>query len=210
MNLISIYSGLVMATVGGIVVVKPRPLRRILGAVIIVAGFLIGSFIVNQPTMASGKQSIQGVPLVANDNLIGVKTLTGHAMILNAAETPVLFFAPQSSSVNLKAVQSVLNAIKEPHRLVILVSTAFHNSAHAARSTKAFLSREHITMPVLIQEGPSTLYVQDTPTLIAMKNGDWVRYHGIADITAHLHALVSIASQPVKHGTSAKNGSKKG
>ncbi len=215
MHLLAIYTGIVIATAGGIIIVKAQPVRRILGALLIVAGFLVGSLVTSHhSTVAAGRPSSQGVPLVASDYLIAVKTLSGQAMVLNAEDTPVLFFSPQSSSENLAAVQKALNAIKGTKRPVMLVSTGFNEPAEAGRSTEAFLNREHITMPVAIQEGPPTLYVKDTPTLIAMRNGRWVQYHGISAITAHLHALASIPNQrqaPVnKHGTPVKTGTKKG
>ena len=75
MHILLIYMGLAITTVGGVVIVKQRPIRRVLGAAIIVAGFLIGSLVANQPTVAAGKSSTQGVPLVANDNMIAVKSV---------------------------------------------------------------------------------------------------------------------------------------
>lgn len=215
MHLLAIYTGIVIATAGGIIIVKAQPVRRIAGALLIVAGFLAGSLVgSHHSTVAAGRPSNQGVPLVASDNLIAVKTLSGQAMALNAEDTPVLFFSPQSSSENLAAVQKALDAIKGTTRPVMLVSTGFNKPAEAGRSTVAFLNSQHITMPVAIQEGPPTLYVKETPTLIAMRNGRWVQYHGIPAITAHLRALVSISNKreaPVnKQGTPAKTGTKRG
>jgi hypothetical protein len=212
MNHLVVYMGLVGATAGGIIIVKAQPLRRILGALLIVAGFLfVATATSHRQSVAAGKPVNQGVPLVASDTLIAAKTLAGQPLVLNAEDTPVLFFSPQSSSTNLAVVQKAWNTIRGAKRPVMLVSTGFRVPANAERSTEAFLNHEHVTMPVVIQEGPPTLYVKDTPTMVALTNGRWVQYHGVAAITAHLRASVSLPSQPAKHlRRPAKKGTKKG
>ena len=205
------YMGLVVATAGGIIIVKAHPLRRILGTLLIVAGFLVGGLALShRQTEAVGTPANQGVELVASDSLIAAKTIAGQPIVLNAEDTPALFFSPRGSSTNLMTVQRAWNAIKGTKRPVMLVSTGFRNPDSAGRTTEAFLSHAHVTMPIVIQEGPPTLYVKNTPTMVAMTNGRWVQYHGVAAITAHLRAVVSLPTHPGKQVKSAKKVTKKG
>lgn len=149
------------------------------------------------PVQAQGVNPV-GVPLKPNDALIAVETLQGQSMSLNAAVTPVIFFArwcPHCQR-DLPRIQRALTRLSGIHKPVVLVSTYFRKPAHAIATTRTFVRREHLTMPVVVQLGPPNLYVRSVPTMIAMIKGHWVTYTGEAAIVKHLAAVATVTVPP--------------
>ena len=195
-NGILVGLGVISVGLGGLWVWRTRTVRRVIGGLLVVAGILgpIAGWKSMTVQAASPVVNPTGVPLTRNDTLILAKTLQGQSVTLDAAATPVLFFARWGRTARQMAtVQTAINRMTGLKRPVILVSTFFRDPRTAMRTTQAFMGREHLTLPVVVQEGPPTLYVRTVPTLIAMHDGKWVQYHGVPAIVTHLNVVVQLS-----------------
>ncbi len=109
----------------------------------------------------------RGLSLAPNWRLIQVYTQQGKAMYLNAAVTPVLFFAPDAKDA--RAVEAAAKAIGKLHggRPVLLVATDLGGSpAQAAAQVQAWEKAHHVSLPALEQAGPPDLYVRRVSELV--------------------------------------------
>ena len=118
---------------------------------------------------AAGEGNAAGLPVEGNIRLVPVYNLQGQPMYVNASVTPLLFFATwcPHCQAELPQVQTELAAMR-PQRPVVLVATFLRTSdtKEAIKEVQDFISKYHITMPVVIQAGPATEYVQKVPTLV--------------------------------------------
>ena len=202
-----IIIAVLLAGLGVLLITRAHPVRRILGGILLIAGIVMpwlgGQHAASAAPIGPNGINVQGVSFVPNDSLIAVETLSGQSMTLNAAATPVIFFTRQASS-GVQQIQTALEAVHSVHRPVILVSTFFHHPRMATTATESFLKKAHITLPVVVQQGPPTLYVHSVPTMITRHDGRWVAYTGIKNILAHLSAVTTMP------GTNSQSAKKKG
>jgi len=146
---------------------------------------------------ASPHLNPSGVPITPNDQVVLTESLTHQGMLLDAEATPLIFMATWAlSSRQVATLQKSLAQLPGLHRPLILVSTFFHQPRTAIATTQTWMRRDHVTLPVVVQEGPPTLYVHAVPVMLTAHQGHLVRYAGMPAILAHLRAAVVIPSTP--------------
>lgn len=116
-----------------------------------------------------------GVPIQPTWTLILGETLSGTPQFVDAGGTPALFVAP--TKADAQVVLRVEAALRHWRiaRPVLVIGTHFADPATARAVWAAWIRRYHITLPTIIQEGPPTLYVRQTPVLVTEVKTRWVR-----------------------------------
>ena len=152
----------------------------------------------------------QGVPITPNFSLILTKNLNRQGMVLDASATPVLFLAVSSTSAPMmRRLQQIVAHTPGLHRPLMGISTFFSQPRLAFSQTQRWMRRDHVTFPVVVQEGPPHLYVRTVPTLMTAMHGHIVRYQGWPAIFAHLRSAITITVPPPAHASHPSSGKAK-
>lgn len=148
-----------------------------------------------QPRAASASGDAAGVPFQLTPYAMPVETPQGQSVLLDAAATPVIVVRPTASAAaqGIPAVETALHHLRNP-RIVVLMATGFPDPAHAPATLTQWIRTNHVTLPTVIQEGSPTLYVQQTPTLLAADGPHLVHITGAAAITAWIRQHGSLAT----------------
>lgn len=117
---------------------------------------------------------LQGVVADANYQLVPILDLasnTGKQVYINTSATPTLFFATWDKQVP-KTIQSIQDSLNKmgntPHKPLVLVSTFAKTTDQqkAIAEAKAFQTKNNVTLPITVQVGPPTEFVQQSPSLV--------------------------------------------